>query len=149
MRDTLATWWLRLADAVGGFMEELIFRLILAFKVLAGRVPLRTERRNWSKVVEAPILVDLYDWTNERRIASVLVWPPLEVEPPPEAYSVHEERVEGLISAIARGAADRRWCTRWEVDHGLRWDKERQVWVARDGFAYALPEERTTREAHA
>jgi hypothetical protein len=31
----------------------------------------------------------------------------------------------------------------------LRWDKERQVWVARDGFAYALPEERTTREAHA
>jgi hypothetical protein len=148
MRDTLATWWLRLADAVGGFMEELIFRLILAFKVLAGRVPLRTERRSWSKVVEAPILVDLYDWTNDRRIASVLVWPPLEVDLP-EAYALHEERVEGLISAIARGAADRRWCTRWEIDDSLAWDNQRQVWVARDGFACALPEERTTREAHA
>jgi hypothetical protein len=29
----------------------------------------------------------------------------------------------------------------------LRWDNERQVWVAADGFAYALPEERMTREA--
>jgi hypothetical protein len=64
--------------------------------------------------------------------------------------TAHERsRIEGLISAIARGAADRRWCTRWEVDHGLRWDKECQVWVARDGFAYAWPEERTTREVHA
>ncbi len=47
------------------------------------------------------------------------------------------------------GASEMAFTTRWEVDHGLRWDKERQVWVARDGFAYALPEERTTREAHA
>jgi hypothetical protein len=146
MRFRLARWWLAFADAVGGFIEEAAFRVVLAFKVLAGRVPLRTEKRTWSEVVEAPVLVDAYDWTNDRRIFSVLVWPPLEAEPP-EAYSLHEERVEEIIAAMSRGAADRAWCTRWEVDDTLRWDNERRVWVAADGFAYALPEARTTREA--
>jgi hypothetical protein len=144
--EVVTRWWLRFANAVGSAIEEAAFRVVLAFKVLAGRVPLRTERRSWSKVVEAPVLVDVYDWTDDRRIFSVLVWPPLEVEPP-EAYSLHEERVEEVISAISRGAADKAWCTRWETDHSLRWDPERQVWVAADGFAYALPEVRTTREA--
>ena len=144
--EVVVRYWYALVNAVGGFIEEAAFRVVLAFKVLSGRVPLRTERRSWSKVVEAPVLVDVYDWTNDRRIFSVLVWPPLEVEPP-EAYSRHEERVEEVIAAIARGAADRAWCTRWEVDRGLRWDHKRQVWVAEDNFAYALPEVRTTSEA--
>ena len=145
--EVVTRWWLRFANAVGGAIEELIFRVVLASKVLAGRVPLRTEKlREWSKVVEAPVLVDLYDWTSDRRIASVLVWPPLEVEPP-EAYSLHEERVEEVIAAISKGAADKAWCTRWEVDRGLRWDSDHQVWIAADGFTYALPDERTTREA--
>jgi hypothetical protein len=41
---------------------------------------------------------------------------------------------------IARCAAELTWSTRYEVDYGLRWDHERQVWVATDGFAYAPPE---------
>lgn len=142
MRSTFARIGLKVsslryafANAVGGFLEEAAFRGILACKVLSGRVPLRTERRSWSKVVEAPVLVDLDDWTNDRRIFSVLVWPPLEAEPP-EAYSLHEQRVEEVISAISRGAADKAWCTRWEIDDSLRWDAERQVWTAEDGFAF-------------
>jgi hypothetical protein len=147
VRARLIRWWLTFANAVGGFIEEAAFRVVLAFKVLAGRVPLRTEKlRTWSKVVEAPVLVDVYDWTSDRRIFSVLVWPPLEVEPP-EAYSPHEERLEEVISAISRGAAYRLWCTRWEVDRGLMWDNKRRVWVAADGFAYAPSEVRTTKEA--
>jgi hypothetical protein len=135
----LTRWWDAFANAVGGFIEEAAFRIVLAFKVLSGRVPLRVERRSWSKVVEAPVLVDVYDWTNDRRIFSVLVWPPLEV-PPAEAYSLHEERVEEVIAAISSGAADKAWCTRWEVDYGLRWDYKRRVWTTQDGFAYELPE---------
>jgi hypothetical protein len=27
-------------------------------------------------------------------------------------------------------------CTRWEIDDTLRWNRERQVWAASDGFAY-------------
>jgi hypothetical protein len=146
MRSTLARWWHASADVVGGFIEEAAYRAALAFKVLSGRVPLRTERRSWSKVVEAPVLVDCFDWTNDRHIFSVLVWPPLEV-PLNDAFELHEERVEEVISAISRGAADRVWSMRWETDYGLRWDHERQVWVAEDNFAYALPEVRTTREA--
>jgi hypothetical protein len=142
----VSSLWYAFPNAVGGFIEELAFRVMLAFKVLTGRVPLRTEKRTWSKVVEAPVLVDVYDWTDDRRIFSVLVWPPMETESP-GAYSLHQERVEEVISAISSGAADRAWCTRWEVDHGLRWDHKRQVWVAEDNFAYALPEVRTTREA--
>jgi len=142
VRSTLAriglkvsSLWYAFANAVGGFLEETAFRVVLAFKVLSGRVPLRTERRSWSKVVEAPVLVDLYDWTNDRRIASVLVWPPLEAEPS-LAYTLHEARVEEVIAAISRGAADKAWCTRWEIDDSLRWDPERQVWEASDGFAF-------------
>lgn len=142
----LLRWWLRFANAVGAFIEELIFRVMLALKVLSGRVPLKAERRSWSKVVEAPVLVDVYDWTNERRIFSVLVWPPLET-PADEAYSRHDERVSQVLEVIARGASEKALSTRWDVDYGLAWDHKRQVWTAKDGFAYALPEERTTREA--
>jgi hypothetical protein len=129
----------RIADWLGDLIEEAAFRVALASKVLLGRVPLRTERRSWSRVVEGPVLIDLYDWTSERRIFSVLVWPPLEVELP-EAYDAHAERVEEVIQVISRGAAEKRWSTHWRVDDGLRWDSGRQVWVASDGFAYSVME---------
>jgi hypothetical protein len=136
----LSSLWYAFANAVGGFIEELIFRVVLAFKVLAGRVPLRTERqRTWSKVVEAPVLVDVYDWTDDRRIFSVLVWSPLEV-PFDEAPHRHDERVSQILEVIAKGAAEVAWSTRWDVDYGLQWDHKRRVWTAQDGFAYELPE---------
>ena len=64
----------------------------------------------------------------------------MEAEPT-EAFALHDDRVEEVIAAISKGAADRAWCTRWAVDDSLRWDSERQVWVAEDGFAYAMPNE--------
>ncbi len=145
MRSTLASWWYAFANTVGGLFDEAAYRVELAFKVLTGRVPLKVEKRSWSKVVEAPVLVDVYDWTDERRIFSVLVWPPLEA-PADEAYSRHDERVSQVLEVIARGASEKALSTRWDVDYGLAWDAQRQVWTAKDGFAYALPEERTTRE---
>jgi len=35
MRSRLARWWVAFANAVGGFIEEAAFRVVLAFKVLA------------------------------------------------------------------------------------------------------------------
>jgi hypothetical protein len=78
MRSRFTRWWLAFANAVGDFFEEAIFRLALAFDVLLGRVPQRTDKRPWVRSVETPVLVDCYDRTNDRLVFSVLVWPPLE-----------------------------------------------------------------------
>ncbi len=136
--EVVTRWWLRFADAVGGFIEELIFRAVLAFDVLAGRKPRQVERRWWNRATETPVLVDVYDWTDERLIFSVLIWPSLESSPE-EADHVFHQRVGEVKEAVARGAADKAWCTRFETDYGLRWDHERQVWTAGDGFAYDAP----------
>jgi hypothetical protein len=60
---------------------------------------------------------------------------PLERDPHRAGYN-HRERVGATLEAIARGAADRAWSVRREIDGGLRWDADRQVWVGEDGFAY-------------
>ncbi len=83
--------------------------------------------------------MDCYDWTTDRLIFSVLVWPPLEA-PDETAEREHQERVESVLEAIAKGAAEKMWSTYWEVDYGLRWNHKRQVWTAQDGFAYEPPE---------
>jgi hypothetical protein len=127
--------WQRFAGAAGRFLDEAAFRVVLAFNVLAGRVPLRAERRWWNRALEAPVLIDVFDWTDDRLIFSVLVWPSLE-SPPHDATRDHGERVEVVIQAISRGAADRAWSMRYEVDYGLRWDDKRQAWAATDGYAY-------------
>jgi hypothetical protein len=127
--------WLAFADVVGGFIEELIFRSALASSVLLGRTPRRVERRWWIRSGECPVLIDVYDWTDERLIFSVLVWPSLE-SPPEDAPYDHRERVSAILETIARGSADRAWSVRWEIDYGLRWDDDRQVWVGEDGYAY-------------
>jgi hypothetical protein len=134
--NALVRAWLAFADGVGAFIEEAAFRVALAFNVLLGRVPLRTEsRRWWNRSVETPVSVDCFDWTTEKLVFTVLVWPPLEGDPHRASYD-HRERVGTILEAIAQGAADRRWSVRWEIDGDLRWDNERQVWVGEDGFAY-------------
>ena len=128
------------ADAVAAILDEVGFRVVLAFRALFGLVPIEPERRLWIRSVETPALLNVYDWTDDRHIFSVLIWPPLET-PTDDADRVFRERVREVKEAIARGAADRAMCTRFETDYGLRWDHKRQVWVATDGFAYALPQE--------
>ncbi len=135
MRSRLTRWWLAFADAVGGFVEELLFRVALAFDVLVGRVPQRTDKREWIRSVETPVLVDCYDWTTDRLIFSVLVWPPLESSREDAIYD-HYRRVEGVLDAIAKGAEEKAWSMQWVVDYDLRWDPSRRVWVDNDGHAY-------------
>ena len=139
MRTTLTRWWYAFADVVGGFIEEAAFRTSLAWAVLRGKSPKPLEKRWWNRSLEPPILIDVYDWTNERHIFSVLVWPSLEV-PPERAAHAQQERAELVKQVIARGATEMAWSTRFEVDYGLRWDPDRQVWVGTDGFAYPMPE---------
>jgi hypothetical protein len=108
---------------------------VLASCVIVGRLPRHVERRYWNRSLETPVLIDIFDWTDDRRIFTVLVWPSLEFSAE-DATSDHRERVRTVKEAIGKGAAEMAWSTRFETDFGLRWDHERQVWTARDGFAY-------------
>jgi hypothetical protein len=128
-------FWLAFANAAGGFLEEAAFRAELAFDVLRGRVPMVRPRRWWNRNAETPTLVDVHDWTNERLIFSVLVWPPLE-EPMENRERDHHERVHEIIRVLHAGATEMTWSTRYDVDDGLTWDAGREVWVGSDGFAY-------------
>jgi hypothetical protein len=146
VRSTLAHWWYAFANAVGIFIEEAAFRTTLAWAVLRGTSPKPVEKRWWNAEAEAPVLVDVYSWVDERRIFSVLVWPALEVSPLRDASYALRERAKLVREVIARGAAEMAWGTRFEVDYGLQWDRRRQVWVASDGFAYAPPEDGRTKD---
>jgi len=120
---------------VGACIEEGAARIALAWAVLRGKSPKPIERRWWNRATETPILVDVLDWTNERHIFSILIWPVLEVAPEKASYA-HRERAKLVRHVIAKGASEMMWSTRFETDYGLRWDHERQVWTAEDGFAY-------------
>ncbi len=130
-------WWRAFAEGVGAFLDEAAFRVVLACRVIAGRLPLEVERRDWNKSVEAPILVDVSDWTDDRRIFSAVVWPPLESSEE-DALRGHRVRVDQVKAVIARGAAEMVYSTRFETDYGLRWDRDREVWTSSTdgGFAY-------------
>jgi hypothetical protein len=122
------------AEAVGRFADEAAFRCALAFKVIVGRVPLDpAPRRSWNRALETPVLVDVCDWTTDRRIFSVLVWPPLESDKH-TAYSDHDQRVEQVKQVIAKGASEMAFSTKLETDY-LTWDHDREVWTTTDGFA--------------
>ncbi len=124
------------AARVRGAYEECTFRLELAFDVLRGRVPSERERHWSDRALEAPVLIDVTDWSTDRRIFSVLIWPDLENPETGGAGFVPRERVSEIKEVITTGAADRMWATRLDIDFSLRWDTERKVWVASDSFAY-------------
>jgi hypothetical protein len=117
VRTTLARWWYAFADRLGAFLEELIFRVGLAFNILVGRVPQRTDKRAWIRSVETPVLVDCYDWIYDSLVFSVLIWPCLEA-PADEALERHDELVSRVLEVIARGAS------------------EMACWVDGDGHSY-------------
>ena len=119
-----------LAARMGDALEEWAFRLSLAFDVLAGRLPASPPRRWWNRAQEPPTLIDAFDWTDERLIFSVLVWPSLEDD------GDHAARLRQVYAVLHAGATDMNWSTRYGVHEDLRWDAPRGVWVCSDGFAY-------------
>ncbi len=102
---------------------------------MRGKSPKPLEKRWWNRATETPVLLDVYDWTTDRLIFSVLIWPSLESSAY-EADNVFRQRVGEVKEAIARGVADKAWCTRFETDYGLRWDHKRECWVDSDGHAH-------------
>ncbi len=133
--EVVKRYWRAFALAVGDFLEEAAFRVVLASCVIAGRMPRQVEKRRWNRALETPVLIDVYDWLEERRIFSVLVWPSLESSAHDANY-VRHQRVDEVKKAIAKGATEKAWATLFETDYGLKWDSEREVWTASDGFAY-------------
>jgi len=131
--EVVRRWWLACVLALGAFLEEVCFRLALAFEVLTGRVPRRVERRFWNRAVEVPTLIDVYSWVDYRLIFSV-VWPCLE-SAPHSAERDHRQRVQEVLEVIARGASEKMWSTYWQVSE-LAWDNEREVWVDANGHTY-------------
>jgi hypothetical protein len=137
-REKVVPRWTAFENALVSFLEESAFRLELACDVLLGRVPRKVKRRFWNRSQETPVLVDVYDWTDDRLIFSVLVWPTLDPDHRfhTEARRALEERVEGVIKVIAKGATEQLWSTYWLIDYDLRWDKRRGAWISSDGHAY-------------
>jgi hypothetical protein len=132
--EVIRRWWWACVLSLGALLEEVCFRLVLAAEVLIGRTPRRVERRWWNRATESPVLVDVFDWTTERLLFSVLVWPPLE-SAAHVAERDHRRRLEEVLEAIGKGAAEKMWSTCWQVSE-LVWDNQREVWVDADGHAY-------------
>lgn len=121
--------------SLAAFGEEAAFRSGLAWAVLTGRVPVERTRRWWNRAAEAPVLIDVSDWTDERLIFSVLVWPPLESHTH-RAGLDHDARVRDVKGIIEQGALAMAFSTRFDTDYGLQWDAKRGVWAASDGYAF-------------
>jgi hypothetical protein len=135
VNSTLGRWWRAFANALASFFDEAAFRTGLACAVILGRVLLEVEKRYWNRSLETPVLVHIADWTDDRLIFTVLVWPSVESSLE-DALEDHEQRVHAVKQAIARGAKAMAWSTRFETDYGLKWDHGRRVWTGSDGFAY-------------
>jgi hypothetical protein len=127
--------WHAFANGVGACIEEGAARIALAWAVLRGKSPKPIERRWWNRSAECPVLIDVYDWTDERLLYSVLIWPSLEVPPEKAAYA-QQERAKQVMRVLHAGAAEMAWSTCYVVDFGLKWNSDRRVWTAEDGFAY-------------
>jgi hypothetical protein len=120
----------RAFEAVGNWIEAAAFRCELAVDVLLGRIPGETPRRWWSRSAETPILVDIRSMTDNRLVASLVVYPVLE-EPSLHAPAAQEERPEQTKESFARVCGDLAWDTQFET-YPLVWDPRREVWTTLD-----------------
>jgi hypothetical protein len=100
---TLARVWHAFADAFGRFVDETVFRTSLAWAVLRGKSPKPVERCWWNRSLETPVLLDVWDWTDDRLLYSVLLWPSLEA-PPEQAPHAHHQRVKQVKRVLVAGA---------------------------------------------
>src|SRR3712207_4618095 len=114
MAPTLARAWHAFADAFGRFLDETAFRTSLAWAVLRGKSPKPVEKRWWNRATETPVLIDMWDWTDDRHLFSVLVWPALEV-PPEKAAHAQQMRAKQVMRVMHVGAAEMAWSMRYGV----------------------------------
>jgi hypothetical protein len=98
-------------------------------------VPIQVDRRWHNRNAEVPVLIEACDWVSDRRIFSVLVWPPLEAAQETAALD-HFERVAQVKEVIAKGGREMALSTRLDTDWGLQWDHERLCWITSDGYPY-------------
>lgn len=129
---------LALKQAIKEFTDELVFRARLCWRVASGRLPIEAERRPWDVRADRPVLIDVYDWTNNELVFSVLVWPPLDKDLRNQiaARRALDLRVAHVKDTVLRGAASRKWSMFIETDYGLEWNTARRAWVDSDGHAY-------------
>jgi hypothetical protein len=135
--------WLAFSEVLGNFLDAAQFRIVLAWKVLRGQLPQSTWHRHWKRQQEAPIVVNVFDWTSATLLFSVLVWPVLDAQAdtPEQAEYLKNYRAEGVMQAITRGAGKMSWSMFYEVEERLQWDKRREAWVTQDGHAFTYPHE--------
>ena len=117
---------------MGDVLDECAIRLELAFDVLAVMLPRQRPLRFWNRSLEPPVLIDASDWTSERLLFSVLVWPALESDDP----RAQHERARQVLEVLHAGATEMAWSSRYDTEDGLTWAADREVWVGSDGFAF-------------
>jgi hypothetical protein len=137
-------WW-ALAEWLGQALDEAAFRMLLCWRVLTGRLPQKVEHRSWKPEREAPVVVNVYDWTTYTLLFSVMIWPPLDVSEAQastleQAENYKLQRAEDVMRTISKGAGRMKWSLLYEREQRLVWDRRRAVWVTRDGYAYEYSE---------
>jgi hypothetical protein len=105
IKESLVHAWRVCVDLLFRSLNEAAFRVEVAFKVLTSRMPLETELKPWLYSVYAPVLIDVHDWSTDRLLFSVLVWPPLDPDSKDDV-AAHEERVVQVKEVILRGVAE-------------------------------------------
>jgi hypothetical protein len=115
--------------------------MLICWRVLTGQLPQRIEHRSWNRQREAPIVVNVHDFSTTTLLFSVLIWPPLDVSAntPAEADAYQLERAEAVMACITKGAGGLGWNLLYEREERLHWDKRRAVWVTQDGHGFEYP----------
>jgi hypothetical protein len=136
VRSTLRRYWHAFANAAANFLGEVAFRVGLACRVIVGAVPVEVQKRRWVRSVNKPVLVDGCDWTTNRVLFSIVVYPPVDELDLSKAEAAHYRRVNQIKEIVARGAGDLRLSLYLETEWDMEWDIGREVWIDRDGYAY-------------
>jgi hypothetical protein len=79
--------------------------------VLTGRLPQTIEHRSWDPTKEAPLIINVRDWTTNTLLFSILVWPPTDVaaQTLEKAQNYKLQRSEDVMHTISEGAARMGW----------------------------------------
>jgi hypothetical protein len=115
IKKRLALLFAAFAEAVGSFLDVAAARLTLAFYVLMGWSPPSTDSgRFWNRAIEVPVIVHIKQWSDQRILYSILVWPATEY-PEEDAREGHQHRVDAIKEAVAKGASEKMWSVQFET----------------------------------